>query len=199
MEEKKLSSSEKEIPAEEDIVTPPKEAKSGQSKTGLMILMLVIGLGVGFGIGMLIGYPVGKSKGGQETENQYKDVLSEVTPLIPGLIPENQEVTSVSGTVTSVSANELKFEGVMPTADILETEKVQQFTALVSGETKIYRLRLNEAALSETVNIETPPDPFIEEEVTINDLKEGDQVSVETGKDIRGKTSFAAKEIMVRE
>lgn len=168
----------------------PSTKKHGK---GAMILMTVLGvivvvLGIAFS-GYIMGYRHGQEIVGAD----YDQKLSELGSFIPGLIPVDQEVKTISGNILTVSDNQITFEGAVPAKSILELNEIATFTAEIDNNAEI----ISQETSFEQPKQDEPPEIDIKtEKLSIGDLKEGDVVTFESADDIYGKTEFTAIKVI---
>ena len=159
----------------------------------------------------VIGYMIGASVSGGALvggDAALRAKLEEVKKMFPPLPDSNfvfGQVKSVSGSVITLST---------PTTNPFdESPKVREVT--VTGSTKIVK---NENKSPETMQKEleayqkkmsawkpgstdtppAPPEPFVEQEISLSDIKADDQISVEANSPIRMVEKFEAVKITLQ-
>lgn len=161
-------------------------------------------------IGGLIGYGV--------AAYQYSAQLSKVKTLFPSV---QGPVLSVGGMIKSISNNVITIETPKSANPFEDTPTVREIT--VMSATSIVKRELKDpkafqqemdafqkaaqkivpvtagttSTPAASANVPTPPVPFKEIKLDISDLKVGDTVSVEAGKDIKMATSFETTKIIL--
>ncbi|MBI3671505.1 hypothetical protein HY249_01785 [Candidatus Azambacteria bacterium] len=130
------------------------------------------------------------------------------------LMPIMGEVRAISGIVKSIADDK-----IIISADPMGPTRVAGVdlrTILTSSSTKVTLWQNKDRAIFEkelakfTENIkkiqkskepvvpELPPEPFTRTEIKLSEIKEGDRVAVEAGKDIKDSKEFTAVSIMVQ-
>ncbi len=171
-----------------------------------IIITLVIGLIVGFALGRGLG-----GVGGFGDTQKLQQQVEQAKKLFP---PVATDVRSMSGTVKEVKEK----QGVI----VVETIAVNPFddtprvrTVTIASDTKIIRNEQKDPAAYQKEFIDfqkavqaqaskpagsapaKPPMPFREVAATISDIMVGQQVFVTADQNIRDKTSFDAKTLIV--
>ncbi|MCX6702518.1 MAG: hypothetical protein NTW60_01450 [Candidatus Wolfebacteria bacterium] len=180
----------------------------------ILAVSLIISLAIGFGSGYLVGQ--------KTTASNYQAQIEKAKKFFP-LIPD---VRSVSGVVKKISGNVVTiempasanpFEDLPTTREVAITDK----TKIVKSEPKDTRAYQEEIAVYQEAlkkvqrqtapastgtapttpaamaNMPVPPMPFSEKDVKLSDLKEGMQISVQAGENIKTATKFEAVKITI--
>lgn len=161
---------------------------------GPMILITVLGIvilviGIGFS-----GYILGYRQGEEVTQNDYESKLSEITGVIPGIIPTNQETKSISGTVKSKTDDSIVFETTKIAKSVLDIGKRVDIIAKIDSGTEIVFEKTSFDTGSDpkkppTVNTET-------KKLTLGDIKEGDNLTFFCNDELYGKETFTATRVV---
>jgi len=159
------------------------------------------------GLSLLVGGTIGYVSAGY----QYAAKLAK----IQSAFPSPAIMTSVVGTIQGVSGNTitLKSSSMDPFENIptVRTITVTNATKIVKNESKDMKVFAQEmdvyqksvlkpvSASASTspaaAGMITPPLPFTEATVSISDLKVGDMITVDAGKDVKTQASFEAVKI----
>jgi hypothetical protein len=161
---------------------------------------------VGIVVALIAGGIVGYASAGYQYSAQIEKAKK--------AFPTQPEMQVVSGTIKTVSGDTITLE-TQPSANPFENlpttrqVKVTSETKIVKNEPKdpeVFQDEMDayQKAVSESApkpgepapsNLPTPPEPFIEMELEISDLKAGDMITVDAGKDIKTATNFDAVKI----
>lgn len=175
-----------------------------QKIVGMMIGVIVLAGGIGYMVGRGGGVP---SLGGLSTSDQAKlEAAKKMFPPMPDSNFVFGQVKSVSGKVITLST---------PTNNPFDESPTERQVTVTSA-TKIVK---NEFKSPETMQKEqeaytkkmsswkpgstteappTPPMPFVEKQVSISDIKVGDQINVEAANKIRFVEKFDATKISIQ-
>ncbi len=180
----------------------------------ILIMGFVVGTIVGFMTGRYYSFGGDTLTGTAGTDGRSVAELEAKIEKAKKFFPSIPDMRSVFGTVEMVKENVLVIKSspsINPFEDLPEKREV-----VVTSTTKIIRMtqkdpkvfqREIEAIQKEQSGrkageIPSPalfPNPFIEKEVSLKDLRAGDQVSVEAGENIKEKTRFEAVRVVVQE
>lgn len=170
-----------------------------KSSVVVAVIALVVGAVGGFALGR---GAVGSSSDVVKLRMQVEEA-KKLFPALPG------DIRSISGTVKEVKGGVITME-TFSASPFDETPRMRNVS--VSGDTKITRNEQRDpAAYQRELDAfqkaiqsvkpgsapPTPPNPFREVAVKIEDLKQGDQISVTADENIRDKESFTANTISV--
>jgi len=168
-----------------------------------IIIVVVIAAGV-------IGYMIGTSSIGGVLggDASLRAKLEEVKKMFPTMPDSN----FISGQVKSVSGNVIILN--TPTSNpfdespVIREITVTSATKIVKNENKspetiqkeqeAYQKKMASFKPGSTDTLATPPMPFIEKEISVSDIKEGDQINVEAETQIRMVEKFEAVKITVQ-
>lgn len=186
------------------------------------LLIAIIFLGLGIFIGIKIPKkaltPMGSSQDTfQAGWNAAKVRLSQ-SPLGVG-IPVNTEIKDVNGSIQKIEGNKLTVK-IIP-RDPLADPSLDIRTITVDSNTKISlsvqkdtqqfqnemqafqeQIKNQQQANDQQINDQTatiPPMPFEQKDISINDLKENQQISVMASQNIKDQKEFAAVQIIAQE
>jgi len=165
------------------------------AKKFVLIIVLIISLLVGFFVGKI--YEQGKWQGklakiqgeAQKEINWYKSLLEPFYPPLP------EEIRSASGKITKIENKTIWVEAQIrvsqfPLPEGKEIEKQNKKVNIID-KTKISKIEM----------IEPPPlppeEPFKETILKFEDLKVGDNITVTSAENIKGKTEILASQIQV--
>jgi hypothetical protein len=106
--------------------------------------------------------------------------------ILNSLFPEQKEIFSIGGIITSINANSFVVETNslqqnLPNSNEVQTDKI---TVNINEQTQIYRM---------TFSIGNPESE--ETAISFSDLSEGNEVSVVSSENIKGKTEIIAASI----
>jgi hypothetical protein len=172
---------------------------------------LLVGFVVGWGIGRVsTGTPTSpfQGKGGFEAGYEAAKMKLKEAGLLPATITEIQ---SLSGEVTSVSDGTIVMKTMLRNPNPLDEVKYPEArTITVTEDTKIIKQTPRDPQEMQKAFTQfqkdlaagktglQPPLPFIQEELELEDIKQGDVISVTADHNILTETSFAAVEITVQ-
>jgi len=168
-------------------------------------------------IGMTVALVAGGVAGYYGASYQYSSILTKAKAAFP----TQSTMSAVFGTVKSVSGNTVTIQ-TQPSMNPFEnlpavrTVTVTSTTKIVKNEQKdpqvfqqemiAYQKAMQKSASTSGTSTPasvgqpaTSPMPFVETVVNIADLKVGDMVSVDAGKDVKTAASFDAVKITVNE
>jgi hypothetical protein len=164
-------------------------------KKFVYIILIIVFFLIGFGVGKISEQgkwqgKLAKIQGEAKKEiDWYKSLLELFYPPLP------EEIKSVSGKITKIEDKNLWMEAQMrisqfPLPEGKEIEK-KNIKVNLTGETKISKIEM----------IEPPPlspeGPFKETVLKFEDLKVGDNITVTSAENIKGKTEILASQIQV--
>lgn len=175
-----------------------------------LVVSFVVGITVGFMVGRNYSFTGGTITGGGSVAEMEQKIekAKKFFPSIP-------DIRSVSGTIEEVKDGSFILKtsfSMNPFEDLPEKREV-----VVTSSTKIVRITQKdqktfqkevEASQKSFKSGNKPgkqtepvsfPMPFIEKEITLQDLKVGDQVSVGAGENIKEKVKFEAVRVVAQE
>ena len=173
----------------------------GGKKALIVLLILIIGIAVGFAGGR---YYKSKSSSSKIADSGCEAKLEKAKTMFPSML----EMKSVSGKIKEIKEKTVILEaiGINPLEDSPATREITvgENTKIVKSESKdqtAFQKEMEE--YQKTISIQTdkpqtPPIPFSEKEVSLADLKVGDQVLIEASENIKDKTSFEAVKITLQ-
>ena len=148
----------------------------------------------------------GLEQGRKEVEEKYQTKIEELFPSPP----EPEEIFSISGEIKEIEEKTLTLETTYYPANPLEETKTEMKTVKIAEATEFIKqvqkpmeefIKEEEAyrkAIEENPEtIISPPEPFKELSISFSDLKAGERVTIETEQNIKGKTEFEAKKIVL--
>ena len=180
------------------------------------ILVPVLVLLVGLVLGFIVGQPMGQRAGYQLARQEVAAELQQLREIVEEFWPTQPEMLSISGQALEVKPNSLLIE----TAQIHPLEKLPVMReVLVTAETVIVRrtekdpevyeremeeyMRLEEEMMDQIEAGVGPeewppfPEPYLENQVALNQVEKGNRIWVEAGQDIKWAESFTAVKIIV--
>jgi len=164
-------------------------------------------------VGIVVALVVGGAVGYVTAGYQYSDKLE----MAKTAFPSQPTMQIVSGTIQSISGNTITIQTPPSINPFEDLPTVREVT--VTSETKILKSEPKEPAVFQKeveayqkamsasaskpgeqapaagANLPIPPQPFTETELSISDLKTGDMITVDAGKDVKTATSFDAVKI----
>jgi len=182
-----------------------------QSKIYFIIgAVLVIGLILGYIWGSFSSqekaFNQGLDQGRKEIEEKYQTKIEELYPTQP----EPEEIFSVSGEIKEIKDETLTVETTYYPVNPFEETKTETKTVRITEATEFVKQvqkspeeleKEGEAfrkAMEETPEAAIlPPEPFKELTISFSDLKVGDRITIEAEENIKGKTEFGAKKIIL--
>jgi len=182
-----------------------------QSKIYFIIgAVLVIGLILGYIWGSFSSqekaFNQGLDQGRKEIEEKYQTKIEELYPTVP----EPEEIFSVSGEIKEIKDETLTVETTYYPVNPFEETKTETKTVRITEATEFVKQvqkspeeleKEGEAfrkAMEETPEAAIlPPEPFKELTISFSDLKVGDRITIEAEENIKGKTEFGAKKIIL--
>lgn len=174
---------------------------SGGKKTITILLVLIIGIAVGFVGGR---YYKSKSSSNKIADSGCEAKLEKAKTMFPSML----EMKSVSGKIKEIKEKTIVLEaiGINPLEDLPVTREITigENTKIVKSESKdqaAFQKEMEEyqkIISTQTDKPQSPPIPFSEKEVSLVDLKIGDQVLIEASENIKDKTSFEAVKITLQ-
>ncbi len=183
----------------------------------IMIFLLLLF----FGAGMFVGLKI-KSKSsvpGNQADNYqagWDAAKKQLEKKGIGVLPGGMEIKNLSGTIDKISGNTITIKNVS-SPDPLSDSSLDTRTVQVSSNTKFYQLVQKDSVEyqkemtdfqnkmqeqmknpSPTAQPITPPMPQDKKEITLSNLKEGQNITVVSDGDIKDKKEFSATEIAVQ-
>lgn len=165
-------------------------------KKFIYIILIIVFFLIGFWVGKISekGRWQGKLETAQKTArdeiNWYKSLLEPFYPSLP------EETRSTYGKITKIEAKTLWIEAQI---------RVSQFPLPEGKEIEKKNIKVNIAdktKISKIEMIEPPPlppeEPFKETVLKFEDLKVGDNITVTSAENIKGKTEISASQIQIR-
>ena len=177
------------------------------NKEQVSAVVIVVALVAGY-----VGYMVGvSSKGGVSNSNSDSALqakLDEVKKMFPPMPDSNfvyGQVKSVNGNVITLSTPPSNpFDESPATRQITVDSSTKivknenKSSEIIQGEQEAYQKKMSAWKPGSTDTPPTPPMPFIEKKVSVSEIKEGDQLSVEAATKIRMQEKFTAIKIVVQ-
>ena len=172
------------------------------TKKLVLIIILIISLLAGFFVGEISerGKWQGKLETAQKTArdeiNWYKSLLEPFYPSLP------EETRSTYGKITKIEDKTLWIEAQIrvsqfPLPEGKDMEK-QNMKVNVTDETKIVRIETVEPTEIPLPSEEFLLEPFKEIILSFEDIKVGDNITVISAENIKGKTEISASQIQIR-
>lgn len=110
-------------------------------------------------------------------------------PNVPKVnVPD--EVNNISGTIEKVDGNTL-------TVKTFFFGEPKNYSVTVANDTKIIKREIIEGSLK-AANEKEPPAPFKDSDAKLSDIREKDNVSIDSADNIKDKTAFEAKTIYIQ-
>jgi len=162
------------------------------TKKFVLIIILIISLLVGFFVGKIFERKIWQVKisNAQKEIDWYKSLLEPFYPPLP------EEIHGVSGKITKIEDKNLWIEtqiriSQFPLPGGAEMEK-QNIKVITTDKTKILKREIIEP-------LPMPPqEPFKETVLNFEDIKIGDNITVVSEENIKGKTEILASQIQIR-
>jgi len=174
-----------------------------QKIVGMMIGVIVLAGGIGYMIGI-------SSKSGVlgSSDSALQAKLDEVKKMFP-VMPDSNfvygQVKSVSGNVITLNTPKTNPFDESPTVrqvTVTSATKIirneNKSPATVQAEQKAYMDKMSTWKPGSTGTLPIPPTPFTEKNISISDIKVGDQLNVEAATKIRMLEKFTAVKINVQ-
>ena len=189
------------------------------------IVLAVIALVAGLGVGYMMGLSAPSAQIDRTQADQLQGELEKMKAQIEKakqFFPPSPQITSISGSVKSVEGDIMTveaslfinpFEELPTMREVLVTEATKiirnepKDSALLQKENEAYQKALKEykpsvpagdGVLPSLASSPTPPQLSVEKEVALGDVKAGDQVFVDAGKNIKTEKRFEAVRIVVQ-
>ena len=162
-----------------------------------------------FGLGVLMGKKLNSKQQVTQEVDKTKETLQSQLPQLP----EGMEIKSANGIVQKISGNVI----ILKTSfiDPLANRSTDTLTVKIDANTKFYQLvqrdlaqfqkemeefnkKMQEQSANPGDQPLTPPMPQDKKEITLADIKEGQQISISSEENIYNKTEFVAKEVSVQ-
>ena len=152
-------------------------------------------------VGLLLGYGLGASQGRKSASAEFQERIEQAKKFFPGV----EDIRFLSGVIKEIGNSRITIEitsFLNPFEDWLMMREV-----IIISKTKIVKQELKDQevfqketeAYQKAANFSIPPSPFSEHPVSLNDLNVGDRVSVEAEENIKPKTRFEAKQIIIQQ
>lgn len=149
-------------------------------------------------VGIVLSFQFGLVKGKAEVEAKYQKKIAEIYPAVP----EMDEIFFVSGKIAAIEDKTLTLEETTTPANPFEESKVQEWKVFITDSTELVkRVEKTPEEYAKEVNEgegEMPPLPFKELKIGLSDLAGGEWVIAESEENIKGKTEFEAKKIILQ-
>jgi len=166
-----------------------------------MGLVLIVGLILGYTLGLFLerekAFNQGLEQGRKEVEEKYQAKIKEIFP--PPLEPK--EVFSFLGEIKEIKDKTLTLGVTVHAPNPFQEPKIEKKTVRTNETTKVVKgvAKSQEELAKENSQAEIfPPRPFKKgESILFSDLKVGDIIEVEAEENIKDKTEFTAKTIML--
>ena len=159
--------------------------------TILVIICFLIGFGIGYFTGKISTYKIFLAKLAEKEKeiNWYKKLLEQFYPPLP------KEIHSFSGKITKIEGNSIWVEAQI---------RVSQFPLPEGKEFEEKEMKVNLVNDTEILKVEPvippplpPEEPVKKTPLKLSDLKVGDQITVISKENIKGKTEILADEIQL--
>ena len=152
---------------------------------------MVIGLVLSFGGGYYVNRNIADSKL-QKTNTELKDNLDKIQKALPEL----EEVRSFEGTVMSVGGNSIIIEIASSSNPFDQWSTTRE--VIITTETKILHrgVKSPDILKKEFEANKKISSPFLEESLSISDIKPGWKIKVEAAENIKMRASFEAVRIL---
>jgi len=161
----------------------------------LAIILAVVFLLVGFGIGNFYGKMAAEKIWQGKLAEKEKEIEWWKSQLEMFYLPLPEEIYSISGKITKIEGNSIWIESQirvsqlpLPGGKEFETKEIK---VNVLPETKIVKVEMAE------IPPPPPEEPFKEIPLKFEDLKVGDQITVTSKENIKGKTEISADRIQL--
>ena len=183
-------------------------------KMGKKVFILVF-----FVAGFILGYLLGLGGRVQVLVDKYEAEIATLQSQIEKakkFFPSVSEIRALSGAIQEIKNNTIflksgassnPFEELPSVREVVVTDNTKiikqepKDPKLLQKEMTDYQKTFEEAQKepSATTIFPTPPMPFVEEEITIAELKVGDQITVEANENIKTATRFEATRIVLQQ
>lgn len=160
--------------------------------------ILILGMICGYFLARSYAYQLGVEKGKQETEEKYQAKIEEIFPSMP----EQDEIFSVSGEIKEVRDNLLIVREAIYPSNPFEDAKTKEWRVNITDATELVE-RIDKTfdemgeMMEETADPAVMPMPFQENTLDYSKLEAGQNIIVEASENIKGKTEFEAKKIIL--
>lgn len=151
-------------------------------------------------------YNQGLEQGIKEVEEKYQTKIEKLFPTPP----EPEEIFSISGEIKEIKDETLTVETTFYPANPLQESKIEAKTVRITEATKFVKqvqkspeeLEIEGEAFRKAMEESPeaailPPELFKELTISFSDLKVGDKIATEAEENIKGKTEFGAKKIVL--
>jgi len=142
-------------------------------------------------VGLVFGYLIGSSgkdqaynSGLAQGKKEAREKLEEIFPSEP----EREEILSISGEIKEIKDKTIVLEEVVYPINPLDEVKITEWQARVVEGTEIIKR-------TEEMGEEAMPS-FKDTEMGFSELKAGQEITIEAGENIKGKTAFDAQRII---
>ena len=159
----------------------------------LAIILAVVFLLVGFGIGNFYGKMAAEKIWQGKLAEKEKEIEWWKSQLEMFYLPLPEEIYSISGKITKIEGNSIWIESQI---------RVSQLPLPGGKEFETKEIKVNVLPETKIVKVEIPPvpplptgQPFKEVPLKFEDLKVGDQITVTSKENIKGKTEILADKI----
>jgi hypothetical protein len=161
----------------------------------LTIILAVVFLLIGFGVGNFYGKMAAEKAWQGKLAEKEKEIEWWKSQLETFYPPLPEEIYSISGKITKIEGNSIWIESQirvsrlpLPGGKEFETKEIK---VNVLPETKIVKVEMAE------IPPPPPEEPFKEIPLKFEDLKVGDQITVTSKENIKGKTEISADRIQL--
>ena len=192
-----------------------------QNKTSGVLLIVLVAIVLSAGIGYIIGQKQSKygaygTSSGSLNSNDNAEVqrLQAQIEQAKKFFPQISDVRTVSGTIKSINGNVILIESDNTIQNPFE-KSIKSRSITVNGNTKITKLENKDQATFQkelddfqskmktqkadgTPQLIQPPAPFIEKQLSLDDLKVGDKITADASENIKEKDSFEATRIVMQ-
>ncbi len=161
--------------------------------------VLILGMVFGYFLARSYAYQLGVEKGKQETTKEYQAKIEEIFPPMP----EQDEIFSISGEIKEVQDNLLIVSETIYSSNPFEDAKTKEWRVNIADATELAE-RIDrtpeevEEVIGEAVDPMAMPMPFREKTLDYSELKAAQNIIVEASENVKGKTEFEAKKIILQ-
>jgi len=165
----------------------------------IFAVVLILGMVSGYFLARSYAYQLGVEKGKQETEERYQAKIEEIFPSMPG----QDETLSISGEIEEIQSNLLIVKETISPSNPFEDTETKRWQVNIVGATELVK-RVDrtpeemEAMMGDALDPMDMPMPFREETFDYSKLEEGQSITIEASENIKGKTEFEAKKIILQ-
>ncbi|MCX6786522.1 MAG: hypothetical protein NTU85_01730 [Candidatus Kaiserbacteria bacterium] len=162
------------------------------------LLVLIIGITIGFAGGKYINIKV--------ADSSCEAKLAKAKAMFPSaqdVRGVSGKISGINGNTVTIAVNETSPFDDSPTAREVVVGENTKIVKMDFKDQTVFKQELEEyqkitSAQTDKTKIPTPPIPFTEKEISLSDLKVGDQITVEAGENIKTETKFTATKITLQ-